>query len=90
MIWIKVHNATGVKVVAACDEEVMGLKFGSGKISDFYRGELLEDKMLLSQGFDILNIVGKRVTKIAISEGLAKDEAVKTINGLPHLQIVRV
>ena len=90
MIWIKVHNAQGLKVVAACDEDAMGLPFGSGKISDFYRGKLSEENDLLEMEFDILNLVGEKAVKTALSAGLAKKEAVRTIDGLPHLQVVRI
>jgi len=94
--WVKIHHSiTGEVVVAVCDSELVGrkLRISDGTAVDvskaFYCGVLLEQSEVpkyLKQG-TIINLLGERAVEAAIKAGMAKKEAVITIDGIPHLQI---
>ena len=83
-------------ILAVCDSDVHGKRFEDGKAvldlsSEFYNGEEknAEETAALMEKAYAVNAVGKESVKIVINElGLAKKEAVKTIKGAPHVQVL--
>ncbi len=58
----------------------------------FYKGSKVsvEEAMELVRQCTIVNMVGKRIVKRAVREGLVHPEAVLEISGVPHAQIVKL
>ena len=48
------------------------------------------EAVVLMVGADMLNLVGRRVVDAAISNGLVHPDAVITIAGVPHVQVMKL
>lgn len=89
------HNAEGRLILAVCDADIHGKKFESGDAvlnlsAKFYDGKQKDAaavEKLMMQSYTI-NIAGKNAVAIAIKLGLTAKEDVKTIAGVPHVQIL--
>jgi hypothetical protein len=84
-------------LLAACDAELLGKTLREGKIvfqvsEQFYKGPRvsLEEAVNLMKQCSIVNLVGHKIVKKAVEDGLVHPEAVLTISGVPHAQIVKV
>ncbi|HDN82741.1 MAG TPA: DUF424 domain-containing protein [Candidatus Altiarchaeales archaeon] len=96
-IYIKIYKVDNEVLVAACDEEILGMEFSEGdlklKVSEnFYKGKLInldELEMFLREA-TIANLTGNKVVEKAIELGFVNKESVLTISGIKHAQIVEV
>lgn len=86
-----------MKVVAACDKELVGKVIEKGKFcieakSEFYGSEKVSEKKLagLLKEADSANLLGSRAVNVAIRQGLASDKDIMRIAGIPHVQIFRM
>lgn len=84
-------------LVACCDEDISGKTFEEGErilevAESFYCDKILEkrDVRSLLQEATILNIVGERIVKLAISEGIILEQSVMRVKGVPHAQMVKM
>ncbi|HVH14238.1 MAG TPA: DUF424 family protein [Candidatus Angelobacter sp.] len=84
-------------LVACCDEDCLGRTFREGRLklapeSKFYGSAVigLTEAVVLMVGADMLNLVGKRVVDAAINNGLVHPDAVITIAGVPHVQVMKL
>ena len=84
-------------MVACCDDDCMGRIFRQGRLrlapeSKFYGSSVmgLTEALVLLDGADILNLVGRRIVGAAIDKGLVHPDAVITIDGVPHVQVMRL
>lgn len=95
-MYLKIHNTPQGKVVAACDDELIGrvLEGGGAYIDlDRYRGFYVGTKA--SKGdlkealarFSSANLVGKEAVDVAVSMGLIDKKDVMYINKIPYIQI---
>ena len=82
-------------LLAMCDSEILGRTFCDGKIvfcvkEGFYKGAKVsvEEAISLIENSTIVNMVGKNVVTKAIERGYVHPEAVLSIEGIPHAQIV--
>ena len=84
--YVKEHEG----VIAICDEDVLGKKFGDFFVSErFHEGELVglnEVKKILKEEVPF-NLVGNEIIKIAISVGLLDEKSVVDVGGVKHGQI---
>lgn len=94
---MKVIKQKEATIIAVCDDNLLGSMFREGKFKlevkeSFYRGDRssMEDAMRAVDGADIANLVGKKTVAAAVSNGYADPQAVITISGIPHVQIVRL
>lgn len=83
-------------LLAVCDAEILGRTLCEGKIvfhvkEDFYKGAKVnvEEAVSMIQNSTIVNMIGKNVVKKAIQRGYVHPEAVLSIEGVPHAQIVK-
>ena len=99
MIYFKRYKTDHGDIIAMCDEELLGKVIKEGKIeidldkyASFYKGELIKEEDVEGLFDEILyaNIIGERSTKIIIQKGLAKEEEVKKVAGIPFVQIFKV
>ncbi len=91
---VKLHHHG--RVLAACDEDILGKTFSEGKLRltvkrEFYLEKLVsrEELEALMNAAEILNLVGDGV--IGVAKGLGMDvDAVLKIGNVPHLQVLKV
>jgi uncharacterized protein len=84
-------------MVACCDEDCMGRTFREGKLklapeTKFYGSSVmgLPEALVLLDSADIVNLVGRRIVRAAIDKGLVHPDAVITIGGVPHVQVMKL
>ncbi len=84
-------------LLAICDCEILGRTLREGKIvfhvkDEFYNGGkvILEDAMGMIENSTIVNMVGKNCVEKAVEKGYVHPEAVISIEGVPHAQIVKL
>lgn len=96
-IWVKIHEHNQGKVIAVCDEEVLGNTYEEGiKILDvvesFYRGEIVDIsrviKLIEEKDFSSVNIVGNKVIEALMDQGVVKNFEV--IAGMKYVHIYKV
>lgn len=83
-------------MIACCDEDCMGRTYKEGRLRlaperKFYGSAvmILSEALLMMDTADILNLVGKRIVDAAIAKGLVHPQAVITIAGVPHVQVMK-
>ncbi len=92
-MYVKIHESEKAKIIAVCDEDLIGKEFEEGnlyiKISEsFFKGEKKnkeEVKKILKDANNI-NFVGKESVSIAIELGFVDKKNVLKIKGVPHAQ----
>jgi hypothetical protein len=84
-------------LLAICDADILGRTLCEGKIvfsvkEEFYKGAKvsIDEAVAMISNSTIVNMVGKKVVEKAISEGYVHPEAVLSIDGVPHAQIVKI
>ncbi len=84
-------------MVGCCDEDCMGKTFREGKLklspeTNFYGSSVttLSEALVMLDGADIINLVGNKIIKAAIERGLVHPDAVISIAGVSHVQLMRV
>lgn len=97
-MYLKLHFLPDGKMVALCDEELIG-KVLLGKkarldlvaYSSFYVGKKVDEKEAVKALVDAqsINIVGKKSLAAAKKAGLPVSSA-KNIGGVPHLQAYKI
>ena len=75
----------------------MGRVFREGRLklapeARFYGSAVmkLSEALIMMNGADILNLVGRRIVDAAIANGLVDPDAVIRIAGVPHVQVMKV
>jgi hypothetical protein len=93
MIFIKLHVRGSERLLAACDEELIGKEFsGDGmrlKVSEtFYKGDLITEEAFRERikSVTVMNLVGDRTVSIAQDAGYVSEAMV--IGGVKHAQAV--
>lgn len=94
MFRIKAHIQGRERLVAACDDDLVGKKFAEGPLRlfvspDFYDGingdaGTLQDYLSTCT---VANLVGRNTVDLAIKLGYVAPENVLTIQGVPHAQM---
>jgi len=97
LVYARSYKTEKGTMVAACDKELLGRIFREGKLklslqTNFYGNaavDLLEALVMLD-GADILNLVGENIVRAAIEKGIVHPNAVISIEGVPHVQVMRI
>lgn len=83
------------RLLAACDEELLGNKYQEGKfrldVADtFYDGMRVDEDSLTAflRQCTVANLVGERTVQTAMELGLVNAEHVLRVEGVPHAQIL--
>jgi len=97
LIFVKIHSTPAGKILAMCDEELIGKIFREGeavidlqKYKNFYIGEKMDEKEIkeiLDDEITSINAVGERSVNLLINNSLATKKDVKRVNGIAMLQI---
>ncbi|MFW6141493.1 MAG: DUF424 domain-containing protein [Candidatus Saliniplasma sp.] len=92
-----VYDQQGEKLLAACDKHLLGETLKEGELhlnikETFYGGDEIEidDIVKHFKSSTIANLVGENTVNKAIEHGFGYEEDVLMIEGVPHLQIVRM
>ena len=95
MIAIRIHVRGGERLLAACDEELLGMTFSEGemrlRVSEvFYKGEVVTEEVLRERmrSVTMMNLVGDRTISVAIEMGHVSEGSTVTIDGVRHAQAV--
>jgi hypothetical protein len=90
---VKKYNSGRERLLAACDEDVLGRKLQEGRLHlnvtpEFYDGFGADEKDLEAhlRSCTIANLVGERAVGVAIRLGYVAQENVIRIEGVPHAQ----
>lgn len=82
------------EILAVCDEDIVGQTFEEGDLrfivsENFYKGEKKSDQETLDliKNYDTINMVGKKIIKLAIENDIINEEDVIYIQGIPHIQL---
>ena len=95
-MYLKIHENPNGKIVAVCDEELIGKVLEEkdkymdlDKHRNFYIGEKVsEEKVKVAlKSFGSVNIVGKKSVKIATDMKLVSKDELMYINTVPYIQI---
>jgi len=85
------------KVLACCDENILGKNLKEGKYdvtidADFYKGKKTSEKEMkeLLKEADSVNLFGEKSVGVALKEGLIKDSQVIKIKGIKHAILLRL
>ncbi len=98
-MYLRIHQSSAGKVVAVCDEDLLGKVLEEGKTRmdlemyrDFYAGGKAGEKDVKAalKAFSSANIVGKESVGVAVSMGLAGKDEVMYIKRTPYIQIYRL
>jgi len=96
-VYVKVTKQGRQVLVAACDVEILGRTLRRGKLlfevrESFYKGSKMKvgEAINLIRSATIVNLVGSKIVKHAVEEGLVHPEAILVISGIPHAQIVKL
>ncbi|PUA33265.1 MAG: hypothetical protein B7O98_02185 [Zestosphaera tikiterensis] len=102
LVYVKVHKTEEDEsgfgsVVAVCDKDLLGRTFRENEViltinAEFFEGFLttLDEALEYIRRAAIAVLVGEKAVSKAVSEGLVHPEAVLTVEGIPHAQIVKV
>jgi hypothetical protein len=95
MIYSKIHTHEKDRILAACDEDILGKTFrGDGvKITvseHFYGGEVIPVETFIerTKSVTIINLVGNEVIDAAIKAGIVSEKHVMVIGEVRHAQAV--
>lgn len=96
-VYVKLQRYNTCVVLAMCDADILGKTLKQGEIvfcvqEKFYKGSLvaIEEAIDLIEQSTIVNMVGQRIVKEAITRGLIHPDATVEIEGIPHAQIVKL
>jgi hypothetical protein len=96
--YMKEHVVGATRVIGACDRELLGktLKDETGfelnVVEKFYGGTLVDGEELLKtiKNANSVNLVGNRIVKTVLENGLGKESSVKKIGGVMLMMIVHI
>ena len=96
-VYLKIRNTGQETLVSICDKDILGKRFKEGRLKiyiteDFYRGTLVPigEAIKTLESATIANLVGKNTVSYAIKEGYVNKDSVIYIQGVPHVQLVKI
>ena len=96
-VCIKIHRDSKYSLVAICDQELIDKTFREGRVKLEKKKEFYNDRRCsIKKAIDILdraaqaNLVGNKIVNAAIKHGLIDPRAVIQIDGIPHVQIMKL
>jgi len=100
MIYFNKFDTAKGKMIAMCDEELIGKVFKEGKIEldlkqygGFYKGDLITEedaKAQLDHKVYSANVVGERSVKLLLDAKLVSESDVKTVQGVRFVYLFKI
>jgi hypothetical protein len=95
---VKVYSTEHGNVVAMCDNELIGNIYAEGRMelnlkdyAEFYKGELVDESEaedgVKGELIYSANVIGERSVGIFVKNGMAGEENIRRIRGIPFIQI---
>ncbi len=95
--WIKIHEKFGNKIVAICDEELIGKEFEFNGIKikikeEFYKGILVESSEIEKylKDFNSLNAFGKNIVEELIKRKIINEKNIIKIGNEKHAIVFKI
>ncbi len=95
--WIKIHLVRNQKIVAICDEEILGKEFEYKGVKikvneSFYKGILIDERELdkYLQSFNSLNAFGKNIVNELLKRKLISEKNILIIDDEKYVQIFKI
>ena len=95
-VYVKTNVYGKDRVVAVCDEEILGKTLEGGRVpfkvsEGFYKGTLgeVDEAITAMKQATICNLVGKKIVEAAIECNMVHERAVIYFGEIPHAQIVK-
>jgi len=95
MFWCKTFRIKHNIVLAVCDEELLGKKIRKDPEfivkKTFYQGELTDEEKILKllKKCNMANLIGGKITNIAIKNNFITGENIILIEGVPHAHFIK-
>ncbi len=100
MIYFNKFDTAKGRMIAMCDEELMGKVLKEGKLEidlkqygGFYKGDLVTEddaKAQIDKSVYSANVVGERSVKLLVDAGLVKASDIKTVQGVKFVHLFRI
>lgn len=95
MFAVRNYQQGGQVLLAACDPELLDTRHEEGRFrlevpSGFYDGQRVDEDSLRAYlgSCTVANLVGARTIAVAVALGLVEETHVRTIEGVPHAQMM--
>ncbi|MDR2699226.1 MAG: DUF424 family protein [Nitrososphaerota archaeon] len=96
-VYVKLKQVGKDIILAICDAELLGKTLQEDKIifkvkDEFYNGgkTTVDDAVGMIKNATIVNLVGKCCVEKAIQNGYVHPDAILSIEGIPHAQIMKI
>ncbi|MCL2691673.1 MAG: DUF424 family protein [Candidatus Bathyarchaeota archaeon] len=96
-VYVKLKQMDQNVVLAICDVEILGKTLCEGKTTfkvkeEFYKGGKVnvDEAINMIENANIINLVGKCCVEKAIQKKYIHPDAILTIEGIPHAQIMKL
>ena len=96
-IIMKLHKEGHGSIMALSDEGLLGKTFQEGEITfkvteGFYGGNIVDRNVILRTIHTVasINAIGEESVTLLIDAGYGKKDAVRMIDGVPHIQVYMV
>lgn len=93
-MYVKKHLHGGNAVLTVCDEDILGKIFENENMKlevseSFFGGKSVDDKEveLLLKEFGNINIIGKKIVKLALNLGIVNKADIKYVGEIPFVVI---
>tara|TARA_Y100000310_G_C20465682_1_gene707539 strand:+ start:9 stop:338 length:330 start_codon:yes stop_codon:yes gene_type:complete len=90
MMYLKIHESEHSRVIAVCDESLIGKKISKElNISEsFYKGELKEKEEVIKilKESSNANLIGDEAVSCGIEAGIISKDSILLIGGIKHAQ----
>jgi hypothetical protein len=97
LVYLQRYTTEKGTLVACCDEEIIGKTFRQGKLKlsiepKFYgkTAIALEEALRMLVPAEMMNLAGHDIVRAAITQGLVHPDAVIQIDGIPHVQVLKM
>ena len=97
LVYLKTYTTENGSMVACCDQGLIGKTFREGRLrlspeTAFYGNSLmpLAEAIVVLETAYILNLVGPEIVAAAVERGFVHPEAVISIGGVPHVQVMKL
>ena len=97
LVYLKTYTTENGSMVACCDQGLIGKTFREGRLrlspeTGFFGNSLmpLAEAIVVLETAYILNLVGPEIVAAAVERGFVHPEAVISIGGVPHVQVMKM
>ena len=97
LVYLQRYTTEKGTLIACCDADLIGRTFREGKLRLFleprFYGDTrlaVEEALNILEPAEMLNLAGQEIVDAAITRGLVHPDAIIRINGIPHVQSLKM